>query len=271
LEAEGPEHRIELAKAARATINAVDTNHRLKDLLEGMSLLSQDIRNRINQVSLENPPADAEALVPMRSDESITTLRRKIACLLDQMIGSRRDAHAFGLQLEVANVHETRRLTLRQPHRNQVIAMAELSADGAIATNWPTFESIHVFSRVIAPPLRELGHLRVGIACRMSNELGVRAKTVGIDDVLDGVSELGNGKIPRLVIVSASGLRFWYHFVSEPRLEAREPEPNRIAVAVASAVDVNIVGQVFDETAAFWISPMQLCDTIKTNGDHRAK
>jgi len=272
LETQGPENRIDHAKAAAATIKAVDANHRLKDLLDGMSLLSQDIRNRINQVSLDNPPADAETLVPMRYDESISTLRRKIAHLLDQVIGSRRDPEVFGLQLEVAHIcHEIRRLTLRQPHRDQVIAIAEFSANGAVATNWPTFESLHVFSRVIALPLQELGHVEVGIACRMPNELGVRAKTVGTENILDAVSELVDDKMPRLVIVSSRGLRFWYHFVGEPRADTKAPQPNRIAVAIASAGDVNVVGQVFDETAAFWISPMQLCETIKTKGERRAK
>jgi hypothetical protein len=90
-----------------------------------------------------------------------------------------------------------------------------------------------------------------------------------IKDIVSGISELSRDQVPRLVIINAGAIRFWYHFIGGPTPQGwQRGHLNRIAIAVTGTEKLDAFETLFDETAAYWVSPAHLRQIIS---DHRRK
>jgi hypothetical protein len=268
-EARTETQRVELIESVLASIKAVEGNARLVDLLRSMSVVTQDIRNRLTSIPRSAHAADENTMQATTFDQSIVTLRRQITRLLNQALGSADLPELFDLDTEIVRVCDTiSRLTIRQRRREQVIARAECHADGAVSINWDTYESVHVFSKTVTAALRAEGISGVRIACRMPNEVGARFCEAGIENMTDAITALGNDTMPRLVNITTARDRFWYHFVEEPGQAVGSVERlNRVAVAIAPHGTLRSFEALFDETAAQWVTPAPVVYAIKRYRD----
>jgi hypothetical protein len=262
--------RGDLARSVLASIRAVESNQRLADLLRSMSVVSQDIRNRFLQASSRYPnmfqqviTTDDFSMLPTLLDESIGTLRRKIARLLSGVMKGRDTKQTLDLHLEDVTLdNSVHRVTIRQRRNDRPVVVAEIKMDGAIACNWDTHESVYIFIKTVSSVL---GHhsASLSVGCRINNELGIRMKPKPVHDIGTTISELSNGQVPSLIVIDAGTLRFWYHFIAGPTPHGwQRGDSNRIAVAVSEAEELHSFETIYDETAANWVSPAHLREML---------